>query len=72
MQIQLLSLDLAKGVAVVGQTIFAHPVGQTIGTALGAGNDAGNLQLPHGATTLVAASLRNFSLRNGHVDTSLQ
>ena len=72
MQIQLLSLDLAKGVAVVGQTIFAHPVGQTIGTALGASHDTGSLQLPVGATTLVAAGLRSFSLRDGHVDTSLQ
>ena len=72
MQIQLLGLDLAKGVAIVGQTIFAHPVGQTIGTALGASHDTGSLQLPHVAATLVATSLRSFSLRNRHVDTSLQ
>ena len=66
------SLDLAEGTAIVGHALLAHAVGQTESTALGASDDTGGLQLPHGATTLVAASLRNFSLRDGHVDTSLQ
>ena len=72
MQIQLLSLDLAKGVAVVGQTIFAHPVGQPVSTALGASHDTGSLQLPVGAAPLIATGLGRLSLRNRHVDTSLQ
>ena len=54
-----LGLNLAEGTAVVGQAIFAHPVRQPIGTALGAGHDTGSLQLPHGATTLVPALLGN-------------
>ena len=67
----LLSLsDLAELTTIVGQARLAHPVGQTKRAALGAGNDAGNLQLPHGAATLVAASLGHFSLRNRHGDTS--
>ena len=70
MQIQLLSLDLAKGMAIVGQAIFAHPVRQPIGTALGAGHDTGSLQLPVGAAPLIAPGLGHFSLRNRHGDTS--
>ena len=52
--------------------VFVVEIKLQLLTALGASDDTGGLQLPHGATTLVAASLRNFSLRNGHVDTSLQ
>ena len=62
--------DLAELTTIVGQARLAHTVGQTKRAALGAGNDAGNLQLPHVAATLVAASLGHFSLRNRHGDTS--
>ena len=63
---KLLGLDLAKGVAVVGQAIFAHPVRQPVSPALGAGHDTGSLQLPNGAAPLIAPGLRHFSLRNRH------
>ena len=69
---QLLSLDLAEGTTIVSQAIFAHPMRHAESAALGAGHDTGSLQLPVGAATLVATSLRSFSLRNRHVDTSLQ
>ena len=62
--------DLAELTTIVGQARLAHTVGQTKRAALGAGNDAGNFQLPHVAATLVAASLGHFSLRNRHGDTS--
>ena len=65
-------LALNDLVTIVAHALGTNTVGQAGSTTLGAGVDAGILQLPHGATTLVAASLRNFSLRNGHVDTSLQ
>ena len=63
---KLLSLNLAEATTIVGQAIFAHPVGQPIGTALGAGNDTGSLQLPVGAAPLIASCLGHFSLRNRH------
>ena len=63
----LLSLsDLAELTTIVGQARLAHPVGQTKRAALGAGNDAGNIQLPHGAATLVSTLLGNFTLRDCH------
>ena len=61
-----LGLDLAKRVTVIGQAIFAHPVRQPVGTALGAGHDTGSLQLPVGAAPLIAPGLGYFSLRNRH------
>jgi hypothetical protein len=66
------SLNLAEGTAIVGHALLAHTVGHTESTALGASNDTGSLQLPHVAAALIAASLRSLSLRDGHVDTSLQ
>ena len=47
LRLLLLSLRLlgAERTAVVGQAIFAHPVGQPVGAALGAGHDTGSLQL---------------------------
>jgi hypothetical protein len=63
----LLSLvDLAELAAVVSHAGLAHAVRQTEGSALRASNDAGNVQLPHGAATLIATSLGHFSLRNRH------
>ena len=52
--------------AIIGQAGLAHPVGQPIGTALGAGHDTGSLQLPNGAAPLIAPGLGHFSLRNRH------
>src|SRR5699024_5701324 len=49
------SLHLAELMALVGQAVLAHPVGQTERTALGAGGDAGSLQLPNGAAALIPA-----------------
>ena len=68
----LLGLDLAERTTVVGHAILAHTMRHTESTALGASHDTGSLQLPHGAASLIASSLRYFSLRNRHVDTSLQ
>ena len=62
----LLGFDLAKCVAVIGQTILAHPVRQPERPALGAGHDTGSLQLPVGAAPLIASGLRNFSFGNRH------
>ena len=66
LRLLLLSLRLlgAERTAVVGQAIFAHPVGQPVGAALGAGHDTGSLQLPVGAAPLIAPGLGYFSLRN--------
>ena len=49
-----------------GQAIFAHPVRQPVGTALGAGHETGSLQLPVGAAPLIAPGLGYFSLRKRH------
>ena len=62
----LLGFDLAELAAIIGQAGLAHPVGQPIGTALGAGHDTGSLQLPVGAAPLIAPGLGHFSLRNRH------
>jgi hypothetical protein len=58
-----LSNDL---VAIVVHALGTDTMGQTSGTTLGAGVDAGILQLPHGATALVTTLLGNFTLRDGH------
>ena len=68
----LLSLDLAEGTTVVGHAILAHTMRHTESTALGASHDTGSLQLPVGAAPLIATGLGRLSLRNRHVDTSLQ
>ena len=68
----LLGLYLAERTTVVGHAILAHPVRHTESPALGTSHDTGSLQLPVGATALIASGLRHFSLRNRHVDTSLQ
>ncbi len=65
------SLHLAELMAVVAHAALAHPVGQTERTALGAGGNAGSLQLPHGATALVPALLDTLLLGTAIYDTSL-
>ena len=60
-------LGLVEIMAVVGQAGLAHPVGQTERSALGAGGDAGGLQLPHAAAALVPALLGHFTLRDCHL-----
>ena len=59
-------LALNDLVAIVVHALGTDTMGQTSGTTLGAGVDAGILQLPHGATTLVTTLLGNFTLRDGH------
>ena len=65
------SLHLAELMAFVAHAALAHPVGQTERTALGAGGNAGSLQLPHGATALVPALLDTLLLGTAIYDTSL-
>ena len=66
------SLGLVEVVAVVGQAGLAHPMRQAISPALGAGGNAGSIQLPHGAAALVPTLLGNFALGDCHIDTSLK
>ena len=60
-------LDLGEIPALVGQAGLAHPMGQAVGAALGAGGDAGVVQLPHAAAALVPALLGYFTLRDCHL-----
>ena len=53
--------------AVVAHAGLAHPVGQAVGSALGADVHAGGLQLPHAAAALVPALLGHFTLRDCHL-----
>ena len=59
-------LALNDLVAIVVHALGTDTMGQTSSTTLGAGVDAGILQLPHGAATLVSTLLGNFTLRDGH------
>ena len=58
-----LSNDL---VAIVVHALGTDTMGQAGSTTLGAGVDAGILQLPHGRTTLIPTLLGNFTLRDCH------
>ena len=64
-------LDNFDLTAIVAAALLAHSVRQMQSTALGAGNEAGDCQLPHGATSLIASCFGYFSLRYCHCDTSL-
>ena len=64
--------DLVQIMAVVGHAGLAHPVGQTESTALGAHVDAGGIQLPYGAATLVPTLLGHFTLGYCHFRHLLQ
>ena len=68
---KLLSLGLNDLTALVGTASLASSVGSDGLAALGANCDAGSAQLPVGATALIAAGGRHFTLRNSHGDTSL-
>ena len=67
----LLSLDSQDLAAIVGTASLASTVGSNGLAALGADGNAGSAQLPVGATALIAAGGRHFTLRNSHGDTSL-
>ena len=60
-------LALNDLVTIVAHALGTNTVGQASSTTLGAGVDAGILQLPHGAATLVSTLLGNFTLRDGHL-----
>ena len=62
----LLSLDSQDLTAVVGTASLASSVRHDGLTALGAHGHAGSGQLPVGATALIAAGGRNFTLRDSH------
>ena len=61
------TLDLT---AVVSTALGTHSMGQAHRAALGAGDQTGRLQLPHGAAPLITSRLRNFTLGDCHDDTS--
>ena len=66
----LLFLDLEHLTTVVHAASLAGTVGQMVSAAVGAGNDAGGLELPNVGTSLIASCLRSFSLGYCHGDTS--
>ena len=68
---KLLSLGSNDLTAIVGTASLASTVGSDGLAALGADSNAGCAQLPVGATALIAAGGRHFTLRNSHGDTSL-
>jgi hypothetical protein len=65
----LLLLSLAEYLAIIGHASLAHPMGQTIRAAFGAGGNSGSFQLPVGAAPLVPSRLGDLTLRNRHVQT---
>ena len=67
----LVSLGFDNLTAIVGTASLASTVGSNGLAALGADGNAGSAQLPVGATALIAAGGRHFTLRNSHGDTSL-
>ena len=71
LQLKLLSLGSHDLTTIVGTASLAGSVGHNGFAALGANAHAGSGQLPVGTTTLVAASLGHFTLRDSHGDTSL-
>ena len=62
----LLSLSFQDLAAIVGTASLASSVGHDGFTALGANANAGSGQLPVGATALIAAGRRDFTLRDSH------
>ena len=67
----LVSLGGQDLTAIVVTASLASSVGLNGFAALGAHSYAGSGQLPVTATTLIATSLRHFTLRDSHGDTSL-
>ena len=62
----LVSLGFDNLTAIVGTASLASSVRHDGLTALGAHGHAGSGQLPVGATALIAAGGRNFTLRDSH------
>ena len=70
-ELKLLSLGSHDLTTIVVAASLASSVGHDGFAALGANAHAGSRQLPVGTTTLIAAGLGYFTLRDSHGDTSL-